>query len=69
MGPEPSGVQLSVSDNGIGIPDGLDLEHADTLGLQLVSLLSDQISARLDDHITKPFEPNEFLSKVVKWTR
>ena len=44
---ESSGVQLSVSDNGIGIPDGLDLEHADTLGLQLVSLLSDQISARL----------------------
>jgi two-component system, sensor histidine kinase PdtaS len=36
---------LSVSDDGIGIPADLDLEQTGTLGLQLVTLLADQLGA------------------------
>jgi len=40
-------VRLIVSDNGIGIPAQLDLEKADTLGLQLVRLLTSQVNGEL----------------------
>jgi len=33
------GVELSLSDNGVGIPEGFDLENADSLGLKLVKVL------------------------------
>ncbi len=36
---------LSVSDDGVGIPDDLDLENTKTLGLQLVNMLTQQIGA------------------------
>ncbi len=35
----------------------------------LCAQVDECLAAGMDDHITKPFEPNEFLSKVVKWTR
>ena len=44
---ERSRVRLIVSDNGVGIPAQLDLEKADTLGLQLVRLLTSQLSGEL----------------------
>jgi two-component sensor histidine kinase len=47
-------VVLSVSDDGIGIPDALDVANATTLGLQLVSLLADQLGAELDVHRSNP---------------
>lgn len=40
-------ILLSVSDNGAGVPADFDLKKRNTLGLQLVSLLADQISAHL----------------------
>ena len=39
---------LSVSDNGIGIPDNFDLENIDSLGLQLVTSLVEQIDGELE---------------------
>lgn len=45
---------VSVSDNGVGIPDDLDIENTTSLGLQLVQLLSEQISAELTIHRKKP---------------
>ena len=36
-----NGVELSVSDNGVGIPEGFDLNTADSLGLKLVKLLAE----------------------------
>ena len=38
-------VALTVSDNGVGLPPGLDIHNSETLGLQLVSTLADQLGA------------------------
>jgi two-component sensor histidine kinase len=40
--------ELSVSDNGVGMPPGLDLAKADTLGLQLVHDLAEQLHGKLE---------------------
>jgi two-component sensor histidine kinase len=39
---------LTVQDNGIGLPPGLDPRHTQSLGLQLVSTLAGQLRATLD---------------------
>ncbi|MGB9939101.1 PAS domain S-box protein [Methanosarcina sp.] len=39
---------LTVSDNGVGIPESIDLENTDTLGLQLVTILVDQLGGKLE---------------------
>lgn len=44
---EANKLQVLVTDNGIGIPEEFDIENAPSLGLQLVQLLSEQISAEL----------------------
>jgi two-component sensor histidine kinase len=39
---------LIVSDNGIGIPENLEIEDLDSLGLQLVNSLVDQLNGKLE---------------------
>ena len=39
---------LSISDNGIGIPEDLDIENLDSLGLQLVTTLVEQLDGELE---------------------
>lgn len=39
---------LIVSDNGVGIPESLDLESPDTLGMQLVTTLVDQLEGEIE---------------------
>jgi two-component sensor histidine kinase len=39
---------LTVSDNGIGIPEYLDIENIESLGLQLVTTLVDQLDGDLE---------------------
>jgi len=34
---------LSISDNGVGLPKNLDFQNTETLGLQLVSALTEQL--------------------------
>lgn len=46
--------QMLITDNGIGIPEELDIENTSSLGLQLVQLLSEQISAELIIHRKNP---------------
>ena len=42
------GYRLVVSDNGVGFPDGLDFRQTDSLGLQLVTTLVDQLEGRIE---------------------
>ncbi|MBS0299388.1 MAG: PAS domain S-box protein [Proteobacteria bacterium] len=50
----PGQLLVSISDDGIGIPDDFDIENTQSLGLQLVQLLSEQISAELTIHRKNP---------------
>jgi two-component sensor histidine kinase len=40
--------RLEVSDNGIGLPDGVNPQESASMGFQLLSLLVDQIKGRLE---------------------
>ena len=39
---------LTISDNGVGIPENLDIENLDSLGFQLVTSLVDQLDGELE---------------------
>jgi two-component sensor histidine kinase len=39
---------LDISDNGIGLPQGFDIENNKSLGLKLVNVLTDQIGGKLE---------------------
>ncbi len=39
---------LTISDNGVGIPENLDIEELDSLGMQLVTSLVDQLDGELE---------------------
>jgi PAS domain S-box-containing protein len=41
-------IRLLVSDDGVGLPPGLDLSKTETLGLQLVRMLTDQLGGKLE---------------------
>lgn len=43
-----TGYTLVISDNGIGIPYNTDIESSDTLGLQLVNILVDQLDGEIE---------------------
>jgi len=47
-------VMLSVADNGIGIPEDFDITQTPTLGLQLVSMLADQLGGELSIQHSDP---------------
>jgi PAS domain S-box-containing protein len=66
-------VVLSVSDDGIGLPPQWDADASPTLGLQLVTLLADQMKAELT---VNRADPTRFVLKFVppaasseQWTR
>jgi len=45
---------LTVSDNGIGMPEGLDINNTDSMGLQLVRILAEnQLDGRVDINRTE----------------
>ena len=44
-----NGVELTVSDDGIGIPEDIDFRNTDSLGLDLViTLAEDQLEGKID---------------------
>lgn len=43
-----SRVKLTIADNGKGLPEGFDYENSESLGLQLVYTLKDQLDASID---------------------
>ena len=42
-----SSLRLSVSDNGVGMDESLDIDNTDSLGLRLVRTLTKQLGGRL----------------------
>ncbi|MFC2176392.1 ATP-binding protein, partial [Bacteroidota bacterium] len=46
-------LKLIVCDNGIGLPENFDIENAESLGLQLVSILAEQIGGELEIVVDK----------------
>jgi two-component sensor histidine kinase len=50
----PGQIVLTVSDDGVGIPDDLDMSQPATLGLQLVTLLTDQLGGEMVMHRSGP---------------
>jgi two-component sensor histidine kinase len=44
---EENRVLLVIADNGVGIPEELDINNIESLGLRLVSLLSQQLDGTL----------------------
>jgi two-component sensor histidine kinase len=47
-GCKSSNYVLTILDNGVGIPENLDIEELDSLGLQLVTSLVDQLDGKLE---------------------
>lgn len=45
---------LSVTDDGVGIPDSVDITHPGILGLKLVRLLTDQLGGALSVQKANP---------------
>jgi PAS domain S-box-containing protein len=45
---ENAGFVLTVRDNGVGMPEGLDIQNSETLGLQLITALVDQLGGKLE---------------------
>jgi len=41
-------VELVVSDNGIGMPESLDFGNPESLGLQLVTILAEQLEGQIE---------------------
>jgi len=46
-------VEIKIGDNGKGLPDDFDLENSESLGLQLVYTLADQLDATIDVNAKK----------------
>jgi len=47
---KPGLLRVEVSDDGVGLPAGLDMPSCHTLGFQLIPLLADQLGARVTWH-------------------
>jgi PAS domain S-box-containing protein len=41
-------IRLTVKDDGVGFPPGIDIRNTDTLGLQIVTLLTDQLDGKVE---------------------
>ena len=46
-------IKMVVEDNGVGVPDDIELKDAKTLGLRLVSMLTEQLNGTIDLHRNK----------------
>ena len=62
----PAGIVLSVRDNGVGLPEGMDWRNTTTLGLQLVVKLIQQVEGNIEQNSTAgtAFDMNIPFTKV-----
>ena len=61
---EDQGFLMKISDNGVGLPENLDVETADTLGLQLVRTLVGQMDGELKVDNCSGDNGTEFIVKL-----
>ena len=61
---EDQGFLMKISDNGVGLPENLEVEKADTLGLQLVRTLVGQMDGELKVNNSKEDKGTEFIVKL-----
>jgi len=45
-----SQIRLSVLDTGVGLPENIEIDHVERLGLRLVQALTEQLDGRMDIH-------------------
>ena len=62
----PNGIELIIADDGIGLPKNIDIENSETLGLQLVHNLINQIEGKLEIDINNGTE-FKILFKQLKY--
>ena len=65
----PTAILLTVSDNGVGLPENFDFRNSDSLGLQLVTSLVEQINGEIfcENKIGTKFTVT-FKSGIIKKT-
>ncbi|MCX6566415.1 MAG: sensor histidine kinase [Candidatus Aminicenantes bacterium] len=67
---ENGSIRLTVRDNGIGLPEGCEPGKVESLGFQIISLLSAQLEGRIDVRredgtaITLRFKPPRYADQV-----
>ncbi len=59
-------LELTVSDDGVGIPEDLDIEQTDTMGLYLVKVLAEQLEGKIELNRTEGTQFH-FLLKRAKY--
>ncbi|MEE8432219.1 MAG: histidine kinase dimerization/phosphoacceptor domain -containing protein [Candidatus Desulfatibia sp.] len=59
-------LELTVSDDGVGIPEDLDIEQTDTMGLHLVKMLAEQLEGKIELNRTEGTQFH-FLLKRAKY--
>lgn len=57
---------LDIKDNGIGFPEELNFKNTDSLGLQLINSLVEQIDGEIDLNIKKGTEFKITFSEMYK---
>ena len=57
-------LELTIADNGRGLPKNIDIEHSETLGLQLVNNLINQIEGKLKININNGTEYKILFNQV-----
>jgi two-component sensor histidine kinase len=48
LGIENNNVKLLLADDGVGIPESINLDNTDTLGMKLIQILTDQLNGTIE---------------------
>ncbi len=62
---EPDRFRLVIADNGVGMPEGFSLESSDSLGIQLIQALTDQLEGVM--HVES--KPGEGVKYIINFKR
>jgi PAS domain S-box-containing protein len=60
--PDDNGIEMIITDDGIGLPKGVNFDNTDSLGLQLVKTLTAEIDGKID--LEKNYNGTKFKIKI-----